>query len=162
MIPTDLRPPVIQNFHFLWIVRSSSLVSKLLPEIIKIWDNLLKKWDEDQILKYCTISIYVTDKDAERVADLKAQFINTVAIRNGWIQYSRPDLQETFDTCAAERINDQFSYSKTLVTFCGSPAMSKRLHKTLLHTDRASLISDNIGHYECDFRSESYGVQKTN
>ena len=161
-IPADLRPPALQNFHLLWIVRSSSLVSKLLPEIIKIWDKLLKKWDEAQILKYCTISIHVTDKDAKRVADLKARFINTAAIRNGWIQLSRPDLQDTFDTCAAERINSQWSYSKTLVTFCGSPVMSKRLHNAILYTDMASLISDNEGHYECDFRSESYGVKKTN
>ena len=56
--------------HFVWVTRSASLASAVLPDIEEIVQELLPLWQEN-LHKVCRISVYVTDENAKDNEALK-------------------------------------------------------------------------------------------
>jgi len=150
----------LDKVTFIWVTRSASLVSKIVPDIIGLWDGLSKAWGEEAARKVCDISIFITDKDDDACTSLLKEVKGSSINELGAIKFQRPDLQDIIENHTIDRINDKRGvHSSTLLAFCGSPKLSAHIHHAKIANDISTVISGNSLH-QMDFVSESYGSSK--
>jgi len=151
----------MDKLTFVWVTRSASLVSKIVPDIIHIWNSLCDAWGVEAANKVCNISIYITDEDDEACDALKAEIGDSSLFKSGAIEFGRPDMQEIIENHTLDRINDARGVpTATLLAFCGSPSLASVIQQAKIANDISAVITGN-GHHQMEFISESYGASKS-
>merc|ERR1712194_121563 len=73
----NARAIYIDQLKFVWMTRSASQVSEILPDILMRWNLLVEKWGLEKAQKVCNISIFVTDPNELSCALLQHEYENT-------------------------------------------------------------------------------------
>lgn len=146
----------MDRLEIVWVARSASLVSEILPDINAIWETLVAAWGEENARSVCRISIYVTDPDPVAQQALKNEIHYTALSQN--VRFGRPDFGRIIEDHSLDLIcNRRSSYS--LLAFCGSPQLAQDLHHCKISNDMLTAITGNKKH-QMEFVSESYGGVK--
>ena len=166
-----------QTYKLIWVTRSADLVLCHLPALMAKIDEVHHSiygraaepgtW-EQSLGRFVDFTIYVTDKNVERIHKLKDLAAGSLA--EGKICFCRPNLHEEITKFTQRQLIDQIDAGKdapgiiTDVTFCGAPNIAMQAH----HAVHASnIISAALGYPHCRtlFREEFYGfsppVRKT-
>jgi hypothetical protein len=160
-VGTKLSTNTMDRLSFVWITRSAPLVSKIVPDIIHIWNALVNAWGEHAANKVCSIAIYITDKDQAACNALKAEIDQSSLFKSGAVRFERPVIQKLIEDHTLDRINDERGVpTTTLLAFCGSPSLSSEIHQAKIKNDISAVITGN-GHHQMEFVSESYGASKS-
>lgn len=151
----------LDKVDFVWITRSASLVSKILPDISYLWDSLCEAWGEDAAKMVCDIRIYVTDKDEQSCNALADELKPYLLGRMGVVQFNRPNIRRLIEDYTLDRIySERTTASNTLLAFCGSPSLSAQIHHAKTENDISTVISGHSLH-KMEYVSESYGHSKS-
>ena len=145
----------LDRFEMVWVTRSASLVSKIMPEIHVLWDTLVSEWGRENALKVCRISIHVTDADNEACGLLKQEFQHLDLYKCGAVHFGRPDFSRVIEDHTLDMITTR-TKSYSLLAFCGSAELAKELHHDKISNDMLAAITGNKQH-QMEFVSESYG-----
>ena len=145
----------LDRLEMVWVVRSASLVSKIMPEIHVLWDTLVAEWGRENAAKVCRISIHVTDSDDETCELLKQEFQDLDLYRSGAVHFGRPDFCEIIENHTLEMVATR-AKSYSLLAFCGSSKLAQELQHDKISNDMVTAITGNKQH-QMEFVSESYG-----
>jgi hypothetical protein len=148
----------LERLEIVWVARSASLVSEILPDINAIWETLVAAWGEENARAVCRISVYVTDKDPVARQALQNEMNHTALFQNGSVRFGRPDFGRIIEDHSLELICKRRS-SYSLMAFCGSPRLAQDLHHCKISNDMLTAITGNKKH-QMEFVSESYGGVK--
>jgi len=154
------RAIYLDQLKFVWLTRSASQVSEILPDILMLWDLLVEKWGLENAQKVCDISIYVTDPNELSCALLRKEYENTDFFRNGGIAFQRPDMMKVIENHTIELINSRAN-SHSLLAFCGSPSLANEIHYNKISNDVITAMTGHCQSHTMDYVSESYGGKKT-
>jgi len=155
----NCRASKIDQLKFVWITRSASQVSEILPDIVMLWDLLVEKWGIENARKVCNISIHITDPNELCCAMLRKEYENTELYLNGGIRFRRPNIWRVIEDHTIELINSRVN-SHSLLAFCGGASLSDEIQYNKISND---VITAMTGHYQShmmDYVSESYGRKK--
>lgn len=145
----------LDGLDIVWVSRSASLVSELMPDINNIYEALAKEWGRDNAAKVCKISVYVTDKDEQACNLLRKELASMELYRQGAICFGRPNFARLIENHALRLIcTRKKSYS--LLTFCGSHEVARELQHHKISNDMITAITGNKAH-QMEYVSESYG-----
>jgi hypothetical protein len=146
----------LERLEMVWVARSASLVSEILPEINTIWDELVSQWGVENACAVCRISIYVTDTDQQAVALLQQELLHlSLGGQSGCIHFERPDFGAIIENHTLDRISTRRN-SVTVLAFCGSPTLARELHHLKINNDMVAAVTGHKRH-QMEFMSESYG-----
>jgi len=145
----------LDRLDLIWVTRSASLVSRIMPEIHVLWDTLVAEWGRENAAKVCRISIYVTDQDDEACDMLKQEFSELDLFKTGAIRFGRPDFCEIIENHTLEMVATK-AKSYSLLAFCGSGKLAGEIHEDKISNDMVTAITGNKQH-QMEFVSESYG-----
>lgn len=149
----------MDRLELVWVTRSSALVAEILPDIDAIWEGLIKVWgrDEEKARSFCRISIWVTEKDAQAINELRRELQSLSLYRSGWVHLDqgRPDFATMIEDHSLEMITTRRN-SSSLLAFCGSPALASEIHQCKIANDMVMAITGNKKH-QMEFASEAYG-----
>jgi hypothetical protein len=146
----------LERLEIVWVTRSASLVSEILPEINIIWDKLVSQWGNENARAVCRISIFVSDKDQQAVALLQRELINHSL--GHCVRFERPDFREVLENHTLDMITTRRN-SYSVFSFCGSPTLAGELHQLKINNDMVAAVTGNKRH-QMEFVSESYGGTK--
>lgn len=150
----------LECLEMVWVARSASLVSEILPDINAIWETLVESWGEENARSVCRISVYVTDKDPVACELLKKDIYDTSLFQSGSVRFGRPDFGRIIEDHSLELVcSNSRRSSYSLLAFCGSPSLAKELHQCKISNDMLMAITGNKKH-SMEFVSESYGGVK--
>ena len=148
----------LDKLELVWVSRSASLVSELMPDINCIWEALAEQWGNENAAKVCKISVYVTDKDEEACELLRRELSASQLFRGGAIKFGRPDFARLIEDHTLNMIcTRKKSYS--LLACCGSQQVAEEIHHHKVSNDMAMAITGHKAH-QMEFVSESYGGSK--
>ena len=145
----------IERLDVVWIARSAKLISRVLPDINRRYESLVKAWGEEYAKEVCRVSVYVTDKDPQAVETLKSELQGMVLHNQGLIKFGRPDIGELIEGHTLNMIETR-SYSTSLLAFCGSPQLSSVVRQKKIANEIVTATTGFKNH-TMDFISESYG-----
>lgn len=149
----------LDRLELVWVTRSASLVSKIMPEIHVLWDTLVREWGHENARKVCRISIHITDKDNEACELLKQECSQLDLYRSGAIRFGRPDFCEIIENHTLEMVTTR-AKSYSLLAFCGSAKLAQEIHHDKISNDMVAGITGNKQH-QMEYVSESYGGIKS-
>jgi hypothetical protein len=149
---------ILECLEIIWVTRSASLVSEVMPDIDTIWRDLAHSWGEEHVNEVCRISVYVTDKDPMHVTSLQHDIQSTRLYQAGCVHFGRPNFQGVVESHTLEMICTRRN-SYTLLAFCGSPQLASELHQVKIYNDMMIQVTGNEKH-QMEFVSESYGGHK--
>jgi hypothetical protein len=150
------RPAQFDKMTFIWTTRSASQASEILPDVVELWNTLVKRWGHENAKKVCDVSVYITDPDDEACALLQKEFENTDFFRSGAIRRGRASMKQVIEDHTIEMINTKFN-SHSLLAFCGSPQLAREIHRIKISNDMITAMTGNCQSHVMDFVSESYG-----
>jgi hypothetical protein len=145
----------VDKLNLVWLTRSASQVSEILPDIINIYDSLVEKWGSQNASRVCNISVYVTDNDEDACESLCQEFKSTDFFRNGGIRFRRANLTKVIEGHTVDLVNTRTS-SRSLLAFCGSSSLAREVHYSKISNDMVTAMTGNKNH-QMEFVSESYG-----
>lgn len=148
----------LERLDVVWVTRSSSLVSKILPDVNAIWEELVESWGHEQATSVCRFCVYVTDQDERAIRLLKRELAETTLYKNGMVRFGRPDIGKIIEDHSIEMICTRRS-SYSLLAYVGSPELAREIHECKLFNDMKVAITGNKKH-QMEFVSESYGGVK--
>ena len=152
---------VMDKVHLVWTTRSPTLVSQMFPDLEKIWNTLVEKFGEDFARLICDISIYCTSNDDNAIDDLEYELEETSLYKMGALKFERPNFPTILDQHTTERMLNKMSLaaSRTLVAFCGSPALGSFVKEVKIRNDLGMFIA-GVDNHVTDLVIESYGGTK--
>jgi hypothetical protein len=148
----------LERLELVWICRSTSLASELLPIMNETWCALVECWGEENAHDACRLQIYITSKDEVANEQLRRELENNAVYQSGAIRFGRPDLGKIVEDHTLNLIATHRS-SCSVLAFCGSPELSLRLHKHKISNDMLTAITGNKRH-QMEYVYESYGGMK--
>lgn len=148
----------LERLDLVWMSRSSALVSELYPIINERWEALVECWGEENAQAACRLVFYITDKDEVANQQLRDELKDTALYRSGVFQFCRPDLEKIVENYTLDLIATRRS-SCSVLSFCGSPELSRKLHEFKISNDMLTAITGNKKH-QMEFVSESFGGAK--
>jgi hypothetical protein len=148
----------LERLDLVWVTRSASLVSEILPDINKIWENMVQAWGVDNAREVLNIRIFVTDMDDMAIQVLKTQMAESSLYKSGNIRFERPDLGQIIEDHSLNMIY-QLNNSHTLLAFCGAPTLAREVHVMKINNDISTAITGNKYH-QMEYVAESYGGYK--
>ncbi|CAJ1961984.1 unnamed protein product [Cylindrotheca closterium] len=140
--------------EMIWTTRSASQASKILPDIISHYHELVAAWGYQNAPKVCHVSIHVTDPDATACALLDKEFGGSRGLIK--ITYGRLDIPRWIQDHTLRMIDSESKRSYSLLAFCGSPELAHEMHQSKISNDMITAITGNKKH-QMEFVSESYG-----
>ena len=153
---TNTQAIHIHQFKFVWMTRSASQVSEILPDILMLWDLLVEKWGLENVQKVCKISIYVTDPNEVSCALLRKEYENTEFFRSGRIVFQRPDIRRVIEDHTIELADSRVN-SHSLLAVCGSSSLAKEIHYSKISNDVITAMTGHCESHTMEYVSESYG-----
>jgi len=148
----------MERLDVAWVTRSCCLVSKILPDVNVIWEELVASWGLEKAGSVCRFHVYVTDPDERAVRLLKRELSDTAMYKNGMVRFGRPDIGQIIENHSVEMICTRRS-SHSLLAYVGSPELAREIHECKLFNDMKVAITGNKKH-QMEFVSESYGGVK--
>lgn len=145
----------IERTDVVWICRSASLVSELLPEIESLLKQLSQKWGTLHVDAVCRITIYVTDSDESARSQLKEEISTTALYLSGCVKFGRPDLSSMVRQHTVELAGTR-EHSQTLLAYVGSPSLAQRIHQIKVSNDVVCAITGYNNH-QMEYVSDSHG-----
>lgn len=139
-----------------WTTRSASQVSEILPDILELWNTLVKRWGVENAKKVCDASIYITDPDDDACALLRKEFEHTGFYISGGMHRGRADMKQIIEDHTIEVINTRQN-SHSLLAFCGNPQLAQELHHMKISNDMIVAMTGNCQSHVIEFVSESCG-----
>jgi hypothetical protein len=146
----------LERLEIVWVVRSASLVSEILPEISNYWDELVARWGDENARAVCRIRVFVTDTDQRAVALLQQELL--LHSLSNYVRFERPDFAEIIEHHTLDMITTRRN-SYSVLSFCGSPVLAGVLHHLKINNDMVAAVTGNKRH-QMEFVSESYGGSK--
>lgn len=146
----------IDQLKFVWMTRSASQVSEILPDILMRWDLLVEKWGLEKARKVCNIAIYVTDPNELSCAMLRREYESTEFFRMGGITFERADIMRVIEDHTIEVTNSREN-SHSLLAVCGSPTLAKEIQYSKISHDVITAMTGHCQSHTMDYVSESYG-----
>ena len=146
------------KFEFIWVTRSASQVSEILPDVLLYWDALVEAWGVENAKRVCNVSVYVTDRDRVACEKLYKEFASTCMVKNGRLSFHRPSFMELIENHTVDVVCSRRN-SSSLLAFCGSPTLATEIHSMKISNDMVTAITGNKRH-QMEFISESYGGKK--
>jgi hypothetical protein len=141
--------------NIVWVSRSASLVSELMPDINNIYEALAAQWGRENAAKVCKVSIYVTDKNENNCELLQRELRKFSLYQSGAVHFERPDFARLIENHTLKMIcTRKKSYS--LLAFCGSPEVAQEINHQKISNDMITAITGNKQH-QMEYVSESYG-----
>lgn len=150
------RSNVLDKMTFVWTTRSASQVSEILPDILEMWNTLVKRWGLKKARKVCDVSIYITDPDEEAWALLAKEFEQTEFYRSGGINRGRADMKRVIEDHTIELVSTRHT-SHSLLAFCGNALLAREIHHAKISNDMITAMTGNCQSHLMDFVDESYG-----
>ena len=147
------------RLEMIWVIRSCSNVSELLPDIEDTWNHLESVWGALLAEEVLRIKIYVTDKDPAAKGLLRQELRESSLYRRGWIRFERPDFEKILEEHSVDLIcshRQTSGCSSTLLSFCGSPVLARSIHQAKINNDMTLFMTGNKKH-QMEFVSDSYG-----
>jgi len=144
----------MERLEVVWVTRSASLVSEILPDISEIWETLVDAWGKEDAHRVCRFSVYVTDKDSQAREVLKRELGKTSLYKSGLIRFGRPDFATVIGDYTLELVTTRRN-SYSLLAFCGSPKLAQELHHCKISNDMVTAVTGYKKH-QMEFISESY------
>ncbi|CAB9518019.1 generating NADPH oxidase heavy chain subunit [Seminavis robusta] len=158
-VSTDVIGGAMEGLDIVWVSRSASLVSELMPDINSIWDSLAEQWGRENASKVCKISVYVTDEDETACELLRKELSSTQLFEDGAIRFGRPNFDQLIEDHTIRMIcTRKKSYS--LLAFCGSQDVAEELQRSKVSNDMVTAITGQNNAHQMEFVSESYGGSK--
>lgn len=148
----------MERLDVVWVTRSASLVSEILPDVNSIWCRLVSLWGLKHATSVCRFSVYVTDPNPAARQVLARELSNTLLYQNGFVHFGRPDIGAIIENHSIDMICNHRS-SNTLLAYVGSQELSTDIHECKLFNDMKISITGNKKH-QMDFVSENYGGVK--
>lgn len=145
----------IERTDIVWICRSASLVSELLPEIESLWTQLSEKWGASYVDSVCRIAIYVTDSDQQARSHLKREISSTTVYNSGCVKFGRPDLPSLIRQHTIE-LAETLTQSQTLLAYVGSPSLANEIHHHKVSNEVVCAITGYKNH-QMEYVSDSHG-----
>ena len=153
---TDCRGVrALERLDVVWVTRSASLVSEILPDINEVWQTLVDSWGDENASSVCRLSVYVTEKDPRASKMLKEELAGTPLYEKGWVRFGRPDFGRLIEDHTIELISTRRT-SRTLMAYVGSRELANELHRLKISNDIVKAITGNKNH-QMDFVAENYG-----
>ncbi len=152
----NARASYIDKLKFVWITRSASQASEILPDITTRWSLLVEKWGLEKAQKVCNISIFVTDPNELSCALLRHEYENTEFHRCCGITFQRPDIARVVEDHTIELASTRIN-SHSLLAVCGSPSLAREVHYNKISNDVITTMTGHNQSHTMDFVSESYG-----
>ena len=149
----------IERTDVVWICRSASLVSELLPEIESLWKKLSEKWGALHVDTVCRITIHVTDSDESARSQLEEEVSSTALYSSGRVKFGRPDLSSMVRQHTVELAGTR-EHSQTLLAYVGSPSLAQRIHQIKVSNDVVCAITGYNNH-QMEYVSDSHGGAKS-
>lgn len=149
----------LDRLEMVWVTRSASLVSKIMPEIHVLWDTLVSEWGRENAAKVCCIAIHITDPDEVACEILRQEFADLDLYKAGAVRFGRPDFCEIIENHTLEMVATR-SKSNSLLAFCGSSQLAQEIHRDKISNDMVAAITGNKQH-QMEYVSESYGGCKS-
>jgi hypothetical protein len=149
----------LDRLEMIWVTKSASLVSKIIPEINVMWDKLVQEWGNENAAKVLRIKIHITDKDEMTCEMLKQELADTDLFQSGAIRFGRPDFCEIIEDHTIEMVCTR-AKSYSLLAFCGSAKLASEIHSDKISNDMVAGITGNKQH-QMEYVSECYGGYKS-
>jgi len=151
---------VLEKVHLIWTTRSVTLISQMLEDFEECWELLVDRFGNEFAKEVLEISIFCTSKDEEGCKGLQLEVANGPLGELGVLNLHRPSFSKIFEAHTMKRILETDSpASRTLIAFCGSPALSHRVKEAKILNDLAMFIAGRDQH-QMDLVIESYGGEK--
>ncbi|KAL3899197.1 MAG: hypothetical protein SGARI_006515 [Bacillariaceae sp.] len=150
------RPAKFDKMTFVWTTRSASQASEILPDVVELWNTLVKRWGAENASKVCDVTVYVTDTDDEACSLLQKEFESTAFYQSGAMRRGRASMKQVIEDHTIEMVNTRFN-SHSLLAFCGSPQFASDIHRTKISNDMITAMTGHCQSHVMDFLSESYG-----
>ena len=151
---------ILDNLHLVWTLRSTTLISQMLPDLELIWNSLVYKFGEDFASKVCKISIYCTSKDEDACSHLHNEVLNSNLYKMGALKFNRPSFPLILEQHTSSRMADSsLKVSRTLLAFCGSPRLAHQIKEIKIMNDLAMFIA-GVDRHRMDLVVESFGGTK--
>jgi len=148
----------MERLEVVWVTRSSSLVSEILPDVNAVWEELVASWGLEHAKSVCRFNVFVTDRNEQALRTLMHELAGTSLFQNGFVHFGRPDIGRMIEDHSIETITTRKS-SYTLLTYVGSIELAREIHECKLFNDMKIAITGNKKH-QMEFVSESYGGVK--
>lgn len=146
---------MLERLDIVWVTRSASQVSEILPDINNVWDRLVSRWGNDRAEQVCRIAVYVTDSDKSSTDLLRLEIRDNSLNRKGWIRFERPDFHKIIEDYSLDLISTRRN-SYSLLAFCGSPSLGQIINEHKISNDMVVAMTGNKKH-QMEFVTESYG-----
>mmetsp|Transcript_2572 Transcript_2572/g.5364 ORF Transcript_2572/g.5364 Transcript_2572/m.5364 type:complete len:947 (-) Transcript_2572:219-3059(-) len=153
----DSRSTSMECLKVVWVCRSAPLISEILPDLDEMWQGILREWKLEDALKVVQITVYCTDKDDGAWMRLEEELSkSSLLYQHGFVRFGRPNFGEIIQSHSVDLVSQNIRSSNTLVAFCGSPMLAKKIHSLKVSNDMVMAMTGHKKH-QSTFVSESYG-----
>mmetsp|Transcript_23374 Transcript_23374/g.55252 ORF Transcript_23374/g.55252 Transcript_23374/m.55252 type:complete len:862 (+) Transcript_23374:172-2757(+) len=155
----DSRSTSMECLKVVWVCRSAPLISEILPDLDEMWQSILREWKLEDALKVVQITVYCTDKDDGAWMRLEEELSkSSLLYQHGFVfvRFGRPNFGEIIQSHSVDLVSQNIRSSNTLVAFCGSPMLAKKIHSLKVSNDMVMAMTGHKKH-QSTFVSESYG-----
>jgi hypothetical protein len=150
-----------EKFCFVWSCRSAELIAQVYPDILETWEELAHVWGVKKAMAMCEIRIHCTDRDENACQQLVNELQATSLFQEGAIKFGRPSIQDLVETNTLDAMTSPTkTASRTLLAFCGSSALGRKVKELKVMNDIFLLMSGNVLH-GMDVMIQTYGPSTT-
>ncbi len=152
---------VYEKFCFVWSSRSAEFIAQVYPDILETWEELAHIWGPEKAMEMCEIRIHCTDPNIDACQQLVDELQTTSLFQQGAIKFGRPGIQDLVEKNTSEVMDcPTRTASRTLLAFCGSSAIGRKVKELKVMNDIFLLMSGNALH-GMDVVIQTYGVSST-
>lgn len=148
---------IYEKFRFVWSSRSAEFIGQVYPDISGIWDEVVRVYGLAKAKDICDIRIHCTDPDDDACERLTETLASTSLFRQGAVRFGRPNIQDLIEINTSEALaSPKNTASRTLLAFCGSFGLGKKVKELKVMNDIFLLMSGNMLH-GMDVVIQAYG-----
>ena len=149
---------VYEKFCFVWSSGSAEFIAQVYPDILETWEELAHVWGAKKAMEMCEIRIHCTDRDQDACQQLVDELQTTSLFQEGAIRFGRPSIQDLVEKNTSDAMDSPTkTASRTLLAFCGSGAVGRKVKELKVMNDIFLLMSGNVL-LGVDVVIQSYGV----
>ena len=149
---------VYEKFCFVWSSGSAAFIAQVYPDILETWEELAHVWGAKKAMEMCEIRIHCTDRDQDACQQLVDELQTTSLFQEGAIRFGRPSIQDLVEKNTSDAMDSPTkTASRTLLAFCGSGAVGRKVKELKVMNDIFLLMSGNVL-LGMDVVIQTYGV----
>jgi hypothetical protein len=149
---------VYEKFCFVWSCSSAEFIAQVYPDILETWEELAHVWGAKKAMEMCDIRIHCTDRDRDACQQLVDELQTTSLFQEGAIRFGRPSIQDLVEKNTSDAMDSPTkTASMTLLAFCGSIAVGRKVKELKVMNDIFLSMSGNVL-FGMDVVIQTYGV----